>query len=466
MEKSIIIIDDDFSLTRVLLKALSNKDVSIDTARSISEAWMKVTKKKYDLVITDVMLPDGDGLELVEKITHLKLETRIIVISAKNNLLTAIKSSKLGVFDYLPKPIDLNDLTIAVNKSLVSRKKINTVDHLRDEKLPMVGTSPEMQKIYKTIAKLMKADLTVLITGESGTGKELVAKAIHDYSSRSNNEFVVINMAALPQNLIESELFGYEKGAFTGAEKLKIGYFEKAEGGTIFLDEIGDMPFETQARLLRVLQVGEFSRVGGREVIKTDVRIIAATNVKLKQSVEKGNFREDLFYRLNVVNIDMPSLRNRVSDIMKLADYFLKQFSKNKKFDDGCKQLLENYNWPGNVRELENLIKKVSLLYSEDLITKDTLRDELPKEENIRSVNNYNTSLANSISLHINNFFKSLDEDSKNLELYKNLLSEFERPLIKKTLDFCNGNQIKAANLLGINRNTLRKKIQQLGIKL
>ena len=412
------------------------------------------------------MLPDGDGLELVEKLTSLKLEARIIVISAKNNLLTAIKSSKLGVFDYLPKPIDLNDLTIAVNKSLVSRKKVNTVENLRDEKLPMVGTSPEMQKVYKTIAKLMKADLTVLITGESGTGKELVAKAIHDYSPRSKNEFVVINMAALPQNLIESELFGYEKGAFTGAEKLKIGYFERAEGGTIFLDEIGDMPFETQARLLRVLQVGEFSRVGGREVIKTDVRIIAATNVKLKQSVEKGGFREDLYYRLNVVNIEMPALRNRPSDIMKLSDYFLKQFSKNKKFDDGCKQLLENYSWPGNVRELENLIKKISLLYSEDLITKDTVRDELPKEENQKSASYYNTSLSNSISLHINSFFKSLDEDSKNLELYKNLLSEFERPLIKKTLDFCNGNQIKAANLLGINRNTLRKKIQQLRIKL
>ena len=192
----------------------------------------------------------------------------------------------------------------------------------------MVGTSLEMQKIYKTIAKLMKTNITVLITGESGTGKELVAKAIHDFSTRSKKEFVVLNMAALPQNLIESELFGYEKGAFTGAEKRKIGYFEKAEGGTIFLDEIGDMPFEAQARLLRILQVGEFSRVGGREIIKTDVRIIAATNVKLKQSVEKGDFREDLFYRLNVVNIDMPPLRKRTSDIMTLAEFFLKSFPK------------------------------------------------------------------------------------------------------------------------------------------
>ena len=191
-----------------------------------------------------------------------------------------------------------------------------------------------------------------------GQVKELVAKAIHDFSTRSKNEFVVLNMAALPQNLIESELFGYEKGAFTGAEKRKIGYFEKAEGGTIFLDEIGDMPFEAQARLLRILQVGEFSRVGGREIIKTDVRIIAATNVKLKQSVEKGDFREDLFYRLNVVNIDMPPLRKRISDIMTLAEFFLKKFSKTKKFNFDCQKVLEAYQWPGNVRELENLIKK------------------------------------------------------------------------------------------------------------
>ena len=327
MEKNILIIDDDYSLMRVLVKALSNKDFSIDTSRSISEAWLKVTKKKFDLIITDVMLPDGDGLELVEKVTKIHTESKIIVISAKNNLLTAIKSSKLGVFDYLPNPIDLNDLTISVNKSLTSRKKIIADEDFKDEKLPMVGTSLEMQKIYKTIAKLMKTNLTVLITGESGTGKELVAKAIHDFSTRSNKEFVVLNMAALPQNLIESELFGYEKGAFTGAEKRKIGYFEKAEGGTIFLDEIGDMPIEAQARLLRILQVGEFSRVGGREIIKTDVRIIAATNVKLKQSVEKGDFSEDLFYRLNVVNFDMPPLRKRISDIMPLAEFFLKKFS-------------------------------------------------------------------------------------------------------------------------------------------
>ena len=466
MEKNILIIDDDYSLMRVLVKALSNKDFFIDTSRSISEAWIKVTKKKYDLIITDVMLPDGDGLELVEKVTKMNIESKIIVISAKNNLLTAVKSSKLGVFDYLPKPIDLNDLIIAVNKSLTSRKKIVVNEDFKDEKLPMVGTSLEMQKVYKTIAKLMKADLTVLITGESGTGKELVAKAIHDFSTRSGKEFVVLNMAALPQNLIESELFGYEKGAFTGAEKLKIGYFEKAEGGTIFLDEIGDMPIEAQARLLRILQVGEFSRVGGREIIKTDVRIIAATNVKLKQSVEKGSFREDLFYRLNVVNIDMPPLRHRISDIMTLAKFFLKKFSKNKKFNIDCQKVLEAYKWPGNVRELENLIKKISLLYSEDIITQQTLEDELPQEVSTKSSLSYSSSLTNSISMHINNFFKALDRDSKNLDLYKNLLSEFERPLIQKTLDFCSGNQIKAANLLGINRNTLRKKIQHLKIKI
>ena len=235
MEKNILIIDDDYSLMRVLVKALSNKDLYIDTSRSISEAWLKVTKKKYDLIITDVMLPDGDGLELVEKVTKINNESKIIVISAKNNLLTAIKSSKLGVFDYLPKPIDLNDLTIAVNKSLTSRKKTIADEDFKDEKLPMVGTSLEMQKIYKTIAKLMKTNITVLITGESGTGKELVAKAIHDFSTRSKKEFVVLNMAALPQNLIESELFGYEKGAFTGAEKERLDILKKQKVEQFFL---------------------------------------------------------------------------------------------------------------------------------------------------------------------------------------------------------------------------------------
>ena len=468
--KNILVIDDDISLTRVLSKALNNSKTMVECVNSISKAWVLIEKKTFDLIITDVMLPDGDGLELVEKLQNKKKSLKIIVISAKNNLLTAVKASELGVFEYMPKPIDLNDLTVVVNRSLKSNKPIKQGEAGgQDEKLPIIGRSQPMQKVYRIIAKLMKTDLTVLITGESGTGKELVAKAIHDFSSRSNKQFLTLNMAAIPQNLIESELFGYEKGAFTGADSRKIGFFEEADGGTIFLDEIGDMPFEVQARLLRVLQLGEFTRVGGREKKISNVRIIAATNAKLKKSVDDGIFREDLYYRLNVVNIEMPALRTRVSDIFTLSKYFLNIYSPKKSFNEDCKEVLENYSWPGNVRELENFIKKIAILFSEDTISKEALLNELVELEQIESDSKSNSSLkhqslSKSIELHLDEFFQAIDPSSEDLELYKHLLAEFERPLITRSLDFCNGNQFKAAKILGINRNTLRKKMKVLNI--
>ena len=468
--KNILIIDDDISLTRVLSKALNNSKTMVECVNSISKAWVLIEKKNFDLIITDVMLPDGDGLELVEKLQKKKKNLTIIVISAKNNLLTAVKASELGVFEYMPKPIDLNDLTVVVNRSLKSNnpnKKSETLG--QDDKLPIIGRSQPMQKVYRIIAKLMKTDLTVLITGESGTGKELVAKAIHDFSSRSHKLFLTLNMAAIPQNLIESELFGYEKGAFTGADSKKIGFFEQADGGTIFLDEIGDMPFEVQARLLRVLQLGEFTRVGGREKKISNVRIIAATNAKLKKSVDDGIFREDLYYRLNVVNIEMPALRTRVSDIFTLSKHFLNIYSPKKSFNEDCKEVLENYPWPGNVRELENFVKKIAILFSEDTISKETLLNELneleEKESDSKSSSSLkHQSLSKSIELHLDEFFQAIDPNSEDLELYKHLLAEFERPLITRSLDFCNGNQFKAAKILGINRNTLRKKMKVLNI--
>tara|TARA_B100000989_G_scaffold46864_1_gene30375 strand:- start:4282 stop:5706 length:1425 start_codon:yes stop_codon:yes gene_type:complete len=468
--KNVLVIDDDISLTRVLSKALNNSKTMVECVNSISKAWVLIEKKTFDLIITDVMLPDGDGLELVEKLQNKKKSLKIIVISAKNNLLTAVKASELGVFEYMPKPIDLNDLTVVVNRSLKSNKPIKQGEAGgQDEKLPIIGRSQPMQKVYRIIAKLMKTDLTVLITGESGTGKELVAKAIHDFSSRSNKQFLTLNMAAIPQNLIESELFGYEKGAFTGADSRKIGFFEEADGGTIFLDEIGDMPFEVQARLLRVLQLGEFTRVGGREKKISNVRIIAATNAKLKKSVDDGIFREDLYYRLNVVNIEMPALRTRVSDIFTLSKYFLNIYSPKKSFNEDCKEVLENYSWPGNVRELENFIKKIAILFSEDTISKEALLNELAELEQKESDSKSNSSLkhqslSKSIELHLDEFFQAIDPSSEDLELYKHLLAEFERPLITRSLDFCNGNQFKAAKILGINRNTLRKKMKVLNI--
>ena len=297
MSKNILIIDDDFSLRRVIEKALKNSKTNIKSVSTISEAWVDIEKNRYDLIICDVVLPDGDGLELVKKVKSKDNSQSFIIISAKNNLLTAIKANQLDVVDYLPKPLDLNDLTITVDRCL-KNQMIKNNEFIIDEKLPIIGTSTVMQSVFKNIAKITKTNYTVLITGESGSGKELVAKVIHDYSSRSNSPFIPINMASLPKNLIESELFGYEKGSFTGAEKRTLGFFEKANGGTLFLDEIGDMPIDVQARLLRVLQFGEFSRVGGREVIRTDVRIISATNKNLLNSIDQNLFRQDLFIGL------------------------------------------------------------------------------------------------------------------------------------------------------------------------
>ncbi len=467
MEKRILIIDDDFSLRKVISKALSSSKISVMSVSTLSEAWVTIEKVTFDLIICDVMLPDGDGLELVKKVKKKNNDQEFIIISAKNNILTAIKADQLDVFEYLPKPLDLNDLTICVNKCLNSNKLIQN-DFKIDEKLPMIGTSLAMQQVYKNIAKTTKTNHTVLITGESGTGKELVARAIHNFSERNSFPFVVINMASLPENLIESELFGYEKGAFTGAEKRNLGYFEKANGGTLFLDEIGDMPIDIQARLLRVLQFGELSRVGGREIIKTDVRIISATNKDLLTCIENQTFREDLYYRINVINIELPPLRERENDIVSLSNHFLSKFSENsKQIDETSMKFLKSYDWPGNIRELENLFKRISVLSSESVISVDTIESLIDHkikvfESNVSKEKNINFS--NFFNEFLDKFFETVENENTELNLYDKFLTEIEKPLIIKTLKYFKGNQIKTAKILGINRNTLRTKITKHNI--
>ena len=462
MEKRILIIDDDFSLRKVISKALSSSKISVRSVATLSEAWVTIEKVTFDLIICDVMLPDGDGLELVKKVKKKNSEQNFIIISAKNNILTAIKADQLEVFEYLPKPLDLNDLTICVNKCFKSNKQIQNEQKI-DEKLPMIGTSLAMQQVYKNIAKITKTNHTVLITGESGTGKELVARAIHNFSPRKTYPFVVINMASLPENLIESELFGYEKGAFTGAEKRTLGYFEKANGGTLFLDEIGDMPIDIQARLLRVLQFGELSRVGGRDIIKTDVRIISATNKDLLNCVENQSFREDLYYRINVINIELPPLRDRENDIVSLSNHFLSKYSENtKQIDQSSLEFLKSYNWPGNVRELENLFKRISVLSSENVISVDTIEtliDHQIKGTEASINKDKNINFSNFFNEFLDRFFETIEDENTKLNLYDKFLNEIEKPLIIKTLKYFKGNQIKTANVLGINRNTLRTKI-------
>ena len=470
MNKNILIIDDDFSLRLVIEKALKNSKTNIKSVSTISEAWVDIEKNRYDLIICDVVLPDGDGLELVKKVKSKDNSQSFIIISAKNNLLTAIKAKQLDVVDYLPKPLDLNDLTITVDRCL-KNQMIKNNEFIIDEKLPIIGTSTVMQSVFKNIAKITKTNYTVLITGESGSGKELVAKVIHAYSSRSNSPFIPINMASLPKNLIESELFGYEKGSFTGAEKRTFGFFEKANGGTLFLDEIGDMPIDVQARLLRVLQFGEFSRVGGREVIRTDVRIISATNKNLLNSIDQNLFREDLFYRLNVIYISLPPLRERGDDIVDIARSFLVNFSNNEKaLDSNGIEFIKNYSWPGNIRELENLFKRVCALSTERIITGEILSEFLDKKEthlDNNKIQDLNVKSYSSLNVFLQEFLDQLFDTLENeteIQLFEKFISEVEKQLISKTLKYYLGNQIKSSKLLGINRNTLRTKIQKYKI--
>ena len=471
MQKKILIIDDDYALRTVMLKALRTSKITIKTASTISEGWYILEKEDFNLVICDVVLPDGDGLELVKKLKKKFNHLEFIVISAQNNILTAIKADQLDVFEYIPKPLDLNDLIISVDRSLKKNSEKNKEIKF-EENLPMIGTSSVMQVVYKNIAKITKTNFSVFINGESGTGKELVAKTIHNFSDRAQKPFIAINMASLPENLIESELFGYEKGAFTGAEKKTSGFFEKSSGGTLFLDEIGDMPYDIQSRLLRVLQFGEFTRVGGREVIKTDVRIISATNKNIQSSIEKGEFREDLFYRLNVINIDLPPLRDRSDDIISLSRFFLSKFTNGKKqMDSSSEEFLKSYNWPGNVRELENLFKRISVLYSDQIITSEIFIEILEKKKHSEIKNSNDSGLGKEtlkdlVNSVMDDFFKNSDLTDLNIDLHEKIMFEIEKPMLKKTLEHFNGNQIKASKLLGINRNTLRSKINKYKINL
>jgi two-component system, NtrC family, nitrogen regulation response regulator GlnG len=341
-----------------------------------------------------------------------------------------------------------------------------------EERLPLIGRSPAMQEIYRIIARLTQTDLTVMIMGESGTGKELVARALHDYGRRRHGPFVAVNMAAIPKELVESELFGHERGAFTGATNRGIGRFEQAEAGTLFLDEIGDMPLEAQTRLLRVLQQGEYTTVGGRTPIKTDVRIIAATNRELRQLIHQGLFREDLYYRLNVVPMRLPPLRERGEDIPDLARHFLRKAEEEglpaKRIEADALDLLRRYRWPGNVRELENLIRRLVVLHSGDVISTATIASELNEPARPMSANGDGEppSLSQSVEQHLARYFAEHGGRLPPAGLYDRILQDVERPLLSICLAATRGNQIRAAHLLGLNRNTLRKKIRDLGLEV
>src|SRR5271165_97915 len=470
---TVLVADDDRSIRTVLTQALGRSGYQVRSTGNAATLWRWVEDGEGDLVITDVVMPDENGLDLIPRIKRIRPDLRVVVMSAQSTLITAVKATQCGAFEYLPKPFDLRELLSVVGRALAAPSEaVMTVPEARDseERLPLIGRSASMQEIYRTIARLTTADLTVMINGESGTGKELVARALHDYGKRRAGSFVAINMAAIPRELIESELFGHERGAFTGATNRTQGRFEQANGGTLFLDEIGDMPPEAQTRLLRVLQEGEFTSVGGRQTIRANVRIIAATHRDLRQSIRQGLFREDLYYRLNVVPIRLPPLRERLEDIAPLARHFLDRARADglasKSLDQGALERMRAHRWPGNVRELENLMRRLAALYPQEVIGAEVidaeLREAAPAADPV--VPSDPETLAAAVERHIRQFLAAQRDGITPSDIYDRVIAEVERPLIQMTLAATRGNQIKAAAMLGLNRNTLRKKIRDLEI--
>jgi two-component system nitrogen regulation response regulator GlnG len=472
----ILVADDDQGIRTVLLRALARLGHDVETVSSAAALWRKVTGEGIDILVTDVAFPDGDALELLPRVRKARPELPVIVMSARSTLLTAVRASERGAFDYLPKPFDLNLLIDAVQRALAPRRQPGSAAaEPAGEALPLIGQSPAMQEVFRIIARLTGNDLTVLITGESGTGKELIARALHAFGKRRDQRFVAVNMAAIPRELVESELFGHERGAFTGAIARKAGRFEEADGGTLFLDEVGDMPMEAQTRLLRVLQDGEFTAVGGRVPIKVDVRIIAATHRNLRQMVARGLFREDLFYRLNVVPISVPPLRERRSDIPLLVRAFLDQAAAeglpHKTVSSEAMARLSAYSWPGNVRELGNLARRLAALHGADEIGPEAIDVALAEAEAPPAAvdakrgttrEHETASLGLAVEQHLSRYFAAHGDALPPSGLYDRVLREMERPLLSIALAATRGNQVQAARLLGVNRNTLRKKIRDL----
>jgi len=469
----VLVVDDDGAVRTVVREALRRAGHMVETAASVAEQRRLLASFNPQVLVTDVMLPDGNGLDVIPELLKTNPGLPIIVLSAQNTFTTALRATEQGAFDYLPKPFDLAELTRAVSDALASRNAPGAIGAVgpSTEDLPLIGRSPPMQEVYRTIARVVANDLTVLVLGESGTGKELVARAIHDFGPRSAAPFVAVNMAAIPRELIESELFGHERGAFTGAQTRTAGRFEQAQGGTLFLDEIGDMPMEAQTRLLRVLQAGEFTTVGGSRSIRADVRIIAATHKDLPRLIADGGFREDLYYRLNVVPIRLPALRQRGEDIGELARSFLDRAASEglprKVLDAGAIDRLMQYGWPGNVRELENLMRRLAALSRDEVINAAVVEQQFQfssAKDSTPAVSASEGGLADAVEMHLSRYFATFGRDLPPDGLYDRVLTEIEKPLLHLSMAASKGNQLRAARLLGINRNTLRKKLTDLGI--
>ncbi len=472
----ILVADDEESMRWVLSKALKRKGFNVDLAVDGRQALAMIQENSYDLAILDIKMPGMSGLDLLDRVREMKSDLLVVIMTAEASMKNAVEAMKRGAYDYITKPFDLDVIDAIVEKVARAREIACQVSTLKQElkerykvEKNIIGNSPAMQNIYKTIGKVADSDVTILIQGESGTGKEMVARAVHFNSSRLAKPFVAINCAAIPRDLLESELFGSEKGAYTGSTERKQGKFEQANLGTIFLDEIGDMPLDLQAKILRVLQEHEVTRIGGTHNIPVDVRIVAATNQELIERVRKKEFREDLYYRLNVVPINLVPLRERREDIPELAQYFLEQTCKEldiptKQIFKDVMSLLSSHSWPGNVRELENTIKRAVILSNDPLLTAADF-DGLQISTAASAINTGDASLEAIVEAKLRTSFNGIEKLDKG-NIYTMVMEQVERPLIRFIMEKTRWNQVKTADLLGINRNTLRKKINELGIEL
>ena len=463
-KRTVWIVDDDRSIRWVMEKALSRADLDVTSFENASELIAKLDRQQPDTIISDIRMPGIDGLQLLQRIHTSNPALPVIITTAHSDLDSAVAAYQGGAFEYLPKPFDLDELVAVTNRAInfVTEQNRKPVENDIDISGEIIGEAPAMQEVFRAIGRLSHSNITVLINGESGTGKELVAKALHDHSPRHNNRFVALNMAAIPHDLIESELFGHEKGAFTGATQRREGRFQQADGGTLFLDEIGDMPPEAQTRLLRVLANGEFYLVGGHTPVKVDVRIIAATHQNLEQLVVENRFREDLFHRLNVIRIHLPKLADRREDIPMLMQYFLQRAAKEletetKTLSSEVEQFLSLLPWAGNVRQLENTCRWLTVMASGREVHMEDLPPELrdsPVEKNVTS-GSWQQQLRS---------WADAELHAGRQDILASAVPIFERTLIETALSHTRGRKRDAAELLGWGRNTLTRKLKELGM--
>ncbi len=465
----VLVADDEPSIRYVLRETLEEEGCEVDDVEDGQAALERLAEGGYQVAFLDIRMPGLTGLELLDRLRTMGSDVAVVIITAQNTFENAVEAMKRGALDYLVKPFGMSDVKALVSKARRARELEREVRELRREvgrrTTPgdrLIGKSPEMLETFKIIGRVAGRDISVLLTGESGTGKELVARAIHAASPRADGPFVAVNTAAIPHDLLESELFGHERGAFTGAVEARLGRFREASGGTLFLDEIGDMPIDLQAKLLRVLQNNEVTPVGGRRAEQVDLRIVAATHRDLDRAIEAGTFREDLLYRLRVVPLHLPALRERSDDIRILAEHFVDRYAEElagtpRFISDGAIECLCQYNWPGNVRELENSIKRALVLSTADVL--------VPEDFSFLDGRPAGGAGEDDLPALIRNAVNAALSDAEE-DIYRKVLERVERPLLETVLKRTEGNQIRAAAMLGINRNTLRKKITELGIEL